>query len=128
MKRRVTLLGRLSSSSDGELVEETIDDLYQKVDKSSESVLEAQHIAELPIRISELGMIGQESEISTSELISFFKPLSEEVYNGYTIFGKFDASETNETLGESYPVLDSIDIARGISSELAWFVICAHMN
>lgn len=113
---------------DRNLVEQTIEDLYQKIDNTSESVLEDQHITELPISISELDMTSQESQNNTTELLSFFKPMSDEVYNGYTIFEKDDASETIETLGEPYPGLSTIAIADGLSSDLAWFVNCAHRN
>ncbi|KAI7968836.1 hypothetical protein EIK77_002832 [Talaromyces pinophilus] len=140
MKKRSSLLESLSlgsdrksvektiDSPDRESVEEAIDDLYQKIHDISGSVLEDQHIAELPVRIFELDMTGQESENSTSESISCFKPMSDEVYKGYTIFEKEDASETIETLGEPYPGLDPIHVASGLSSELAWFVNCAHLN
>ncbi|KAF3406501.1 hypothetical protein DPV78_001688 [Talaromyces pinophilus] len=140
MKKRHSLLESLSlgpdrksvektvDSPDRESVEEAIDDLYQKIHDISGSVLEDQHIAELPVRIFESDMTGQESENSTSESISCFKPMSDEVYKGYTIFEKEDASETIETLGEPYPGLDPIHVASGLSSELAWFVNCAHLN
>lgn len=113
---------------DRKLVEKTIDELYQKINNISKSVLEDQHVVELPIRISELDMTSQESENTTSESISFFKPMSDEVYNGYTILEKDDALETIENLGEPCPGLSTIDIADGSSSELAWFVNCAHRN
>lgn len=114
--------------SDRKLVEQTIDNLYQKIDDISESVLEDQHITELPLSISELDMTSQENKNKTSEPLSFFRPMSDEVYNGYTIFEKDDAYETIETLGEPYPGLSTIDIADGLSSELAWFANCAHRN
>lgn len=59
MKKRSSLLESLSLDSDTKSVEKTIDDLYQKIHDISGSVLDDQHIAELPVRIFELDMTGQ---------------------------------------------------------------------
>lgn len=140
MKKSNSLLGRLSFGSDSKSVEEiienpdrkfiaeTIGDLYEKIDNMSGTVLEEQHVAELPIRIAELDLTSQGSESFTSEPLSFFKPMSDEVYKGYTIFEKEDAADEIDIFDEDTPRFGLIGIADTLCCALAWFMNCAHRN
>lgn len=113
------------SRSERSQVEKAIEDLYEAIDGMDVTSLDRQQIAILPMRVYDLDICDQDPGSSDSKQLSFFAPMSDEVYKRYPLSEK-DERTFHNSLQNFFKAQSarstSINLANRLMNKFAWLV------
>lgn len=106
-------------------VEKAIEELYEAVDSMDVTVLDGQQIAKLAVRVYDLEIDDQDAGSSNSKQLSFFAPLSQELYKRYPL-GEKEERTFHNSLHNFFKIppgkSSAINLADDLTTQFAWFV------